>query len=118
MSDKDKKNDNNLSDNSRRNFVLAGALSAATLATGLSIPAASAAPKNIKRTGNKRVTILVDTETHMMPALAREMVRRGHNLVIGNVAKGLATELKKRVQKWKWFPADSIWQKPAACRNW
>lgn len=51
--------------------------------------------KNIKRTGNKRVAILVDTETHMMPALAREMVRRGHNLVIGNVAKGLASELKK-----------------------
>ena len=32
----------------------------------------------------KRVAILVDAETHMMPALAREMVRRNHNLVIGN----------------------------------
>lgn len=45
-------------------------------------------------TGTKRVAILVDTETHMMPALAREMVRRNHNLVIGNVADGLVDELK------------------------
>ncbi len=30
----------------------------------------------------------------MMPALAREMVRRNHNLVIGNVVDGLADELK------------------------
>ena len=43
----------------------------------------------------KRVAILVDTETHMMPALAREMVRRNHNLVIGNAADGLADELKQ-----------------------
>ncbi len=43
----------------------------------------------------KRVVILVDTETHMMPALAREMVRRNHNLVIGNAAEGLAEELKQ-----------------------
>ena len=42
----------------------------------------------------KRVVILVDTETHMMPDLAREMVRRNHNLVIGNAADGLADELK------------------------
>ena len=43
---------------------------------------------------NKRVAILVDTETHMMPALAREMVRRNHNVVIGNSIDGLADELK------------------------
>jgi hypothetical protein len=47
------------------------------------------------KSGKKRVAILVDTETHMMPALAREMVRRNHNLVIGNVANGLADELKQ-----------------------
>ena len=44
--------------------------------------------------GKKRVVILVDTETHMMPDLAREMVRRNHNLVIGNTVDGLADELK------------------------
>ncbi len=48
--------------------------------------------KSVK-SSKKRVTILVDTQTHMMPALAREMVRRDHNLVIGNVADGLADEL-------------------------
>ena len=41
----------------------------------------------------KRVAILVDTETHMMPALAREMARRNHNLVIANSIDGLADEL-------------------------
>ncbi len=40
------------------------------------------------------MAILVDTQTHMMPALAREMVRRNHNLVVGNVADGLVNELK------------------------
>lgn len=93
--DKEKTSKQEQPDNSRRKFMLATALSAATLATGLNIPQASAAAKSTKRIGNKRVAILVDTETHMMPALAREMVRRGHNLVIGNTAKGLADELKK-----------------------
>jgi 3-oxoacyl-[acyl-carrier protein] reductase len=43
---------------------------------------------------DRRVVILVDTQTHMMPALAREMARKNHNLVIGNAAGGLADELK------------------------
>jgi len=43
--------------------------------------------------GARRVTIMVDTETHMMPALAREMARRAHDLVIANVADGLVDEL-------------------------
>lgn len=46
-----------------------------------------------KSKGERLVTILVDTETHMMPALAREMASRNHNLVIGNVADGLVEEL-------------------------
>ena len=41
----------------------------------------------------KRVCILVDTQTHMMPALAKEMASRNHNLVIGNVKDGLPEEL-------------------------
>ncbi|MFC1836391.1 SDR family NAD(P)-dependent oxidoreductase [Thermodesulfobacteriota bacterium] len=56
------------------------------------------APKATTQTGikeldSKRVAILIDTQTHMMPALAREMARRNHNLVIGNVADGLTEEL-------------------------
>ena len=52
------------------------------LAAGLNTPWAMANP-GTKKSGKKRVVILVDTETHMMPALAKEMARRDHNLVIG-----------------------------------
>jgi len=41
----------------------------------------------------KRVVILADTQTHMMPALAAEMARRGHDLVLGDARDGLADEL-------------------------
>lgn len=42
---------------------------------------------------DKRVVILADTQTHMMPALARKMARRNHDLVLGDAAEGLADEL-------------------------
>ena len=84
---------NNQIDSGRREFMVAGALGVAGLAAGLSAPYA-AAQSTPAPTGSKRVAILVDTQTHMMPALAREMVQRNHNLVIGNVADGLADELK------------------------
>ena len=42
---------------------------------------------------SRRVVILADTQTHMMPALAREMARRDHDLVLGDAADGLADEL-------------------------
>ena len=41
-----------------------------------------------------RVVILADTQTHMMPDLAREMARRNHNLVLGDALDGLADELE------------------------
>ena len=41
----------------------------------------------------KRVVILADTQTHMMPALAREMASRQHDLVLGDAQDGLADEL-------------------------
>jgi len=41
----------------------------------------------------KRVVILADTQTHMMPALAHEMARRNHDLVLGDARDGLADEL-------------------------
>ena len=41
----------------------------------------------------KRVVILADTQTHMMPALAREMASRDHDLVLGDAKDGLADEL-------------------------
>ena len=45
------------------------------------------------RTEKRRVVILADTNTHMMPALAREMARRNHDLVLGDAQDGLADEL-------------------------
>jgi len=44
---------------------------------------------------DKRVVILADTYTHMMPALAREMAGRNHDLVLGDALDGLADELIK-----------------------
>ncbi len=41
----------------------------------------------------KRVVILADTQTHMMPALAREMANRNHDLVLGDAKDGLVDEL-------------------------
>lgn len=41
----------------------------------------------------KRVVILADTQTHMMPALAREMARLDHDLVLGDAMDGLAEKL-------------------------
>lgn len=41
----------------------------------------------------RRVVILADANTHMMPALARDMASRDHDLVLGDAADGLAGEL-------------------------
>jgi len=41
----------------------------------------------------KRVVILADAQTHMMPALAHEMARLDHDLVLGDARDGLADEL-------------------------
>ena len=43
----------------------------------------------------RRVVILADSQTHMMPALAREMAERKHDLVLGDAMDGLAGELTK-----------------------
>jgi NAD(P)-dependent dehydrogenase (short-subunit alcohol dehydrogenase family) len=42
---------------------------------------------------SKRVVILADSQTHMMPTLALEMARRGHDLVLGDAREDLADEL-------------------------
>lgn len=66
-------------DFNRRDFLLAGAAGAAGLAaTSMGMGTAYAA-----KSGNRRVVILFDSWNHMMPALAREMVRRNHDLVLG-----------------------------------
>ncbi len=45
------------------------------------------------RSRERRVVILADTKTHMMPTLALEMARRDHDLVLGDAKEGLADEL-------------------------
>jgi NAD(P)-dependent dehydrogenase (short-subunit alcohol dehydrogenase family) len=51
--------------------------------------------ENTMNSREKRVVILADTNTHMMPALALEMARRDHDFVLGDAKDGLADELVK-----------------------
>ena len=78
-------------DFNRRDFLLAGAAGAAGLAaTSMGMGTAYAA-----KSGNRRVVILFDSWNHMMPALAREMVRRNHDLVLGQARdQDLVKELR------------------------
>ena len=78
-------------DFNRRDFLLAGAAGAAGLAaTSMGIGTAYATTS-----GKKRVVILFDSWNHMMPALAREMVRRNHDLVLGQARdQDLVKELR------------------------
>jgi NAD(P)-dependent dehydrogenase (short-subunit alcohol dehydrogenase family) len=80
--------------NSGRRDFLAGALGAAGLAATLNA-APAAAQTSPEKSGPRRVCLLIDAETHMMPALAKEMARRNHDLVIANVKDGLPDELKQ-----------------------
>jgi NAD(P)-dependent dehydrogenase (short-subunit alcohol dehydrogenase family) len=76
----------------RRDFMCASVLGAAGLALGLNTPTAAA--KSTKA-DKKRVVILFDSWNHMMPALAREMARRNHDLVLGQARdKNLIKELR------------------------
>ena len=49
----------------------------------------------MNQTEKRRVVILAGTQEHMMPALALEMARRNHDLVLGDAKDGLADELIK-----------------------
>jgi NAD(P)-dependent dehydrogenase (short-subunit alcohol dehydrogenase family) len=79
---------------SRREFLslgLAGLVGAATLGGQPSPAGAQTSPS-----GKRRVAILFDSWNHMMPALAREMARRNHDLVLGDARnKELVEELRK-----------------------
>ncbi len=43
----------------------------------------------------KRTALITDTSMHLGPDLARELARRGHNLVVGEPADGLVAELEE-----------------------
>jgi len=81
---------------SRRDFLRMGGVGLAGFAGAAAL---GLQPSDVyaqaKRTGKKRVTILFDSWDHMMPALAREMVRRDHDLVLGQAHdKDLVKELR------------------------
>ncbi|MGI9240480.1 MAG: SDR family oxidoreductase [Verrucomicrobiales bacterium] len=70
---------------SRRGFLKLGGTGLAGLAGAAAFGTqTSQANAQDKPSGKKRVTILFDSWNHMMPALAREMVRRNHDLVLGD----------------------------------
>ncbi len=64
-------------------------------------------------TEKRRVVILADANTHMMPALALKMARRNHDLVLGDAKDGLAEELIKLGAKVEVVPDTADQTKPA-----
>ena len=75
----------------RRRILQAGG---AAGALSLSALAASSVATPAAAQGARRVVIIADAQTHMMPALAIEMAKRNHNLVLGPPADGLEAQLK------------------------
>ena len=101
----------------RRTFVAAGAAGlAGSLVAGLGAQPA-AAQTSTKTSGTKRVCLLLDTQTHMMPALAKEMARRDHDLVIGNVQDGLPEELANLGAQVEVVPGKLDMTKPIAIQS-
>jgi NAD(P)-dependent dehydrogenase (short-subunit alcohol dehydrogenase family) len=101
--------------NGRRDF-LAGALGAAGMAAAMRVPTASAQTSS-QSYESKRVCLLLDTQTHMMPELAMEMARRNHNLVIGDVKDGLPDELEKLGAQVEMVPGKLDMTKPDSIQS-
>ena len=85
-----------LGNSTRRDLFRQGAVGLAGLAGASVLGMQSLEAKAQERpTGKRRVVILFDSWNHMMPALAREMVRRKHDLVLGDARdKELVEELR------------------------
>ena len=85
-----------LGNSTRRDLFRQGAAGLAGLAGASMLGMQSLEAKAQQRpTGKRRVVILFDSWNHMMPALAREMVRRKHDLVLGDARdKELVEELR------------------------
>ena len=101
-------------DSTRRDILrqgaagLAGLAGASVLGMQASQVAAQEGP-SVKR----RVTILFDSWNHMMPALAREMVRRNHDLVLGDARDSeLVRELRSLGAKVEVVPGTEDQSRP------
>ena len=101
-------------ESSRRDFVRVGTMGVAGLAGAAALgiqPSPVSAQES--SSGKRRVTILFDSWNHMMPALAREMVRRNHDLVLGDARdKELVKELRKLGAKVEVVPDTEDQTKP------
>ena len=98
---------------SRRDFLRMGGMGAAGLAGAAALGVQpSKVNAETARSGKRRVVILADTNTHMMPALAREMARRDHDLVLGDAGDGLADELRDLGAKVEVVPNTADQTKP------
>jgi NAD(P)-dependent dehydrogenase (short-subunit alcohol dehydrogenase family) len=109
-----KQEDTLLGDSTRRDFLKQGAAGLAGLA-GASVLGMQPSPVKAQEgpSGKKRVTILFDSWNHMMPALAREMVRRNHDLVLGDARdEELVEELRKLGAKVEVVPGTEDQSKP------
>jgi NAD(P)-dependent dehydrogenase (short-subunit alcohol dehydrogenase family) len=82
---------------SRRDFLRTGSMGLAGLAGAAALGVQpSMVNAQTSSSGKKRVTILFDSWNHMMPALAREMARRNHDLVLGDARdEELVKELRQ-----------------------
>jgi NAD(P)-dependent dehydrogenase (short-subunit alcohol dehydrogenase family) len=82
-------------ESSRRNFLQMGGMGLAGLAGAAALGMQpSTVQAQTSGSGKRRVVILADSNTHMMPALALEMARRNHDFVLGDAKEGLADELR------------------------
>jgi NAD(P)-dependent dehydrogenase (short-subunit alcohol dehydrogenase family) len=100
---------------SRRDFLKQGGLGMASFAGVAATLGSQAGPASAAahRSGKRRVTILFDSWNHMMPALAREMVRRNHDLVLGDARdEELVKELRKLGAKVEVVPDTADQAKP------
>ncbi|GMG87796.1 SDR family NAD(P)-dependent oxidoreductase [Biformimicrobium ophioploci] len=106
--------DTQFNQSSRRDFLKKGAMGLAGLAgtAALGMPSGEARAQT-PRSEKKRVAILFDSWNHMMPALAREMVRRNHDLVLGDARdEKLVKELRSLGAKVEVVPDTEDQTKP------
>ena len=99
---------------SRREFLKLGSAGLAGLA---GTAALGVQPSQVKAqegsSGKRRVAILFDSWNHMMPALAREVVRRNHDLVLGDARdEALVKELRQLGAKVEVVPDTEDQTKP------
>ena len=93
----DEQEEQDKAESSRRDFLRMGSMGLAGLAGAAALGVQpSKVYAQTRGSGKRRVTILFDSWNHMMPALAREMVRRNHDLVLGQARdKELVKELRE-----------------------